>query len=55
MGSQYDHLTLDERRLIFRLREAKAGIRQIAERLGRYRSRATPRPIELSVKCPTRM
>src|SRR5271168_2837795 len=38
MGSHYDHLTLDERRLIFRLREAKAGIPQIAERLGWHRS-----------------
>lgn len=38
MGSQYGHLTLVERRLIFRLWEAKAGIRQIAERLGRHRS-----------------
>ena len=38
MGKQYDRLTLDERRLIFRLREAKAGIRQIAERLGRHRA-----------------
>lgn len=38
MGSQYGHLTLVERRLIYRLWEAKAGIRQIAERLGRHRS-----------------
>ena len=38
MGSQYRHLTLDNRRLIFRLREAKAPILQIAERLGRHRS-----------------
>jgi transposase, IS30 family len=38
MGSQYGHLTLVERRLIFRLWEAKADIRQIAERLGRHRS-----------------
>jgi IS30 family transposase len=38
MGSRYRHLTLDDRRLIFRLREAKATILQIAERLGRHRS-----------------
>jgi len=38
MGSHFSHLTLDERRLIFRLWEAKAGIPQIAERLGRHRS-----------------
>jgi hypothetical protein len=38
MGSQYGYLTLVERRLIFRLWEAKACIRQIAERLGRHRS-----------------
>lgn len=36
MGTRYRHLTLDERRLIFRLREAKASIPQIAERLGRH-------------------
>ena len=38
MGSRYNHLTLDDRRLIFRLWEAKASIRGIAERLGCHRS-----------------
>ncbi len=38
MGARYDHLTLDERRLIYRLREARLGVPRIAERLGRHRS-----------------
>jgi IS30 family transposase len=38
MEALYGHLTLDERRLVFRLREAKLGVRRIAERLGRRRS-----------------
>jgi len=38
MGSQYGQLSLDGRRPIFRVKEAKAAIRQIAERLGRHRS-----------------
>lgn len=38
MGSHYSHLTLDERRLIFRLWEAKAGIPLVAARLGRHRA-----------------
>jgi IS30 family transposase len=38
MGSHYSHLTLDERRLIFRLWEATADVALIAARLGRHRS-----------------
>jgi IS30 family transposase len=38
MGTLYDHLTLDERRLVFRLREVKLSVPRIAERLGRHRS-----------------
>jgi alkylhydroperoxidase family enzyme len=38
VGERYDHLTLDERRLIFQLREAKMSVPRIAERLGRHRS-----------------
>jgi len=38
LGNHYDHLTLDERRLIFELREAKVSIPNIAARLGRHRS-----------------
>ncbi|NPD70058.1 IS30 family transposase (plasmid) [Lichenicola cladoniae] len=38
MGLCYRHLTLDERRQIYLLSEAKVPIRQIAERLGRHRS-----------------
>ena len=39
MGNHYNHLTFDERRLIFQLREAKVSTPKIAERLGRHRSR----------------
>ena len=35
---RYDHLTLAERQLIARLRDAKVSVREIAERLGRHRS-----------------
>ena len=38
MGNRYDHLTLDDRRLIFRLLQAKVSVPKIAERLGRHRS-----------------
>ena len=38
LGTRYDHLTLDERKLIFQLREAKMTVPRIAERLGRHRS-----------------
>jgi IS30 family transposase len=38
VGARYDHLTLDERRLIYRLREARLGVPRIAERLDRHRS-----------------
>jgi transposase, IS30 family len=38
LGTRYDHLTLDERKLIFQLREAKMSVPRIAERLGRHRS-----------------
>jgi hypothetical protein len=38
VGERYDHLTLDERKLIFQLREAKMSVPGIAERLGRHRS-----------------
>jgi len=38
VGERYDHLTLDERKLIFQLREAKMSVPRIAERLGRHRS-----------------
>lgn len=38
MGAQYDHLTLEDRRLIYRLREAKVSVPAIARRLGRHRS-----------------
>jgi len=37
MGSRYSHLTLEDRRLIFRLLEAKHSIPAIAARLGRHR------------------
>ena len=37
VGERYDHLTLDERKLIFQLREAKMSVPRIAERLGRHR------------------
>jgi IS30 family transposase len=39
MGTVYSHLTLDDRRIVFRLREAKLGVRAIASRLGFYPSR----------------
>ena len=35
MGLPYEHLSLDERRQIFRLKEAKLPIRRFAEQLGR--------------------
>jgi transposase, IS30 family len=38
MGSHYHHLTLEERRLIFRLSEAKLGVPLIATRLGWHRA-----------------
>jgi transposase, IS30 family len=38
LGNHYNHLPLDERRLIFQLREAKVSVPKIAERLGRHRS-----------------
>ena len=38
MGSHYSHLTLDDRRLIFRLWEVRVGIPEIARRLGRHRA-----------------
>lgn len=38
MGTRYEQLTLDERKLIFQLREAKISVPRIAERLGRHRS-----------------
>jgi IS30 family transposase len=38
MGSHYHHLTLEERRLIFRLTEAKLAVPLIATRLGRHRA-----------------
>jgi IS30 family transposase len=38
LGTRYDHLTLDERKLIFQLREAKMSVPRIAERLDRHRS-----------------
>lgn len=38
LGTRYDHLTLDERKLIFQLREAKMSVPRIAKRLGRHRS-----------------
>jgi transposase, IS30 family len=38
MGSHYHHLTLDDRRLIFRLWEAKADVALIVARLGRHRT-----------------
>ena len=38
LGTRYDHLTLDERKLIFQLREAKISVPRIAEQLGRHRS-----------------
>jgi hypothetical protein len=38
MGALYNNLTLNERRLLFRLREAKLGVPRIAERIGRHRS-----------------
>jgi len=34
MGTSYSHLTLDDRRIVFRLREAKLGVQAIASRLG---------------------
>jgi IS30 family transposase len=37
MGSHYSHLTLEDRRLIYRLLEAKHSIPAIAARLGRHR------------------
>ena len=38
MVQGYDHLTLDERRQIFHLREARQPVGVIAVRLGRHRS-----------------
>ncbi|MHB8286964.1 MAG: IS30 family transposase, partial [Caulobacteraceae bacterium] len=38
MGAHYDHLSLSDRREIYRLHEVKVPIRMIAERLGRHRS-----------------
>jgi transposase, IS30 family len=38
LGTRYEQLTLDERKLIFQLREAKMSVPRIAERLGRHRS-----------------
>ena len=38
MAPGYDHLTLDERRQIFHLREARQPIGLIAAQLGRHRS-----------------
>ena len=38
LGTRYETLTLDKRKLIFQLREAKMSVPRIAERLGRHRS-----------------
>jgi IS30 family transposase len=38
MGSRYDHITLEERHLICRWRDAKVPVRVISERLGRHPS-----------------
>ena len=37
-ASGFDHLGLDERRSLFRLREARVPVAEIASRLGRHRS-----------------
>ena len=38
MESTYRHLTLEERRMLFRLLNAKLPIKEIAAQLGRHRS-----------------
>jgi IS30 family transposase len=42
VGERYDHLSLDERKLIFQLHQAKMSVPRIAERLGRHRSTIHP-------------
>ncbi len=37
-GSGFQHLTLDERRSLFRMQEARLGVTEMAARLGRHRS-----------------
>ena len=37
-ASGFDHLGLDERRSLFRLREARVPVAEIASQLGRHRS-----------------
>jgi len=37
-ASGFQHLTLDERRCLFRMREARLGLAEMAARLGRHRS-----------------
>ncbi len=37
-ASGFQHLTLDERRSLFRMREARLGVTEMASRLGRHRS-----------------
>ena len=37
-ASGFQHLTRDERRSLFRMREARLGVAEIASRLGRHRS-----------------
>jgi IS30 family transposase len=36
--SGFQHLTLDERRSLFRMQEARLGVAEMAARLGRHRS-----------------
>ena len=35
---RFQHLTLDERRSLFRMHEARLGVAEMASRLGRHRS-----------------
>jgi len=37
-ASGFQHLTLDERRSLFRMQEAQLGVTEMAARLGRHRS-----------------
>lgn len=41
-ASGFQHLTLDERRSLFRMREARLGVAEMASRLGRHRSTISP-------------
>ncbi len=44
-GKRFQHLTLDERQSLFRMREARLGVTEMASRLGWHRSTIYGQPL----------